>query len=434
MVSEEAKRALVRREQVGGLAFGALATLLFIPLELLLIGPLPAALLLRVVWAVVLVASAALAARQSPRWLSRIVFLNALIAPAAFSAIIAETGGLSSPYLVWMFGFVVWMVPYSRRATLGGGAVAVLGIAWLLTRFPRPGGEAALTMLSAVMTSGLSFYTAWVFHSLRSREALAAAQLAESEARRANAERLITAGQLAAGVAHEINNPLGFVRSNLQFLASGEVSPEEREEVLQESLAGVDRIARIVRDLRLFTRTDSVTLENAEVGAVVDDAVRLIQPKARARDVQLEVEVPPGLPRVDWPVAQVVQVLVNLIANAVEAFPDPARGPRRVRIQAERGEKTVRVRVSDNGPGIPEALRPRLFEPFFTTKSVGEGTGLGLALAREHMMQAGGTLRFLEAEGGGAAFELELAFTAAATSPPLPSEGEAPGRTARYVG
>jgi C4-dicarboxylate-specific signal transduction histidine kinase len=242
------------------------------------------------------------------------------------------------------------------------------------------------------------------------REALE--QLTISERRRAQSEKLATIGQLAAGVAHEINNPLAFVSSNLRYLqerpwGEAEVSPEELAEVLRETLTGVERVQQIAADLRRFSRMDAEEPAECSLADVVNDAVRLA--RLRLKYVaRLEVDVPATLPPVSAVRRKLDQVLLNLLVNAGDALEERRAPDSWVRITGWQQGSRVLLTVEDNGPGFAPSVLPRLFEAFFTTKGPEKGTGLGLSLSREMVEQFGGTLVAENREEGGARLRLEL--------------------------
>ncbi|WP_375770279.1 ATP-binding protein [Archangium gephyra] len=253
-------------------------------------------------------------------------------------------------------------------------------------------------------------------------------QLAESERRRVRAEReraevdrLVLVGQLAAGVAHEVNNPLAFVKSNLGFLErelrneGGPLDVAELRDVLAETQDGVLRIQQIVMDLRRFSRE----MEGGDEGLVEDaihEAKRLASVRLRGLG-DMALEIGPGLPLVRLGQRHLVQVLLNLLVNAADAVEDAEPARRAViAVRARQVGGGVRLEVEDNGPGIPEDVLPRLFEPFFTTKPPGKGTGLGLALCREYLSRVDGSLHAENRPEGGARFVLWLPAVGALTS------------------
>jgi two-component system, NtrC family, sensor kinase len=253
-------------------------------------------------------------------------------------------------------------------------------------------------------------------------------RLAESERRRARAERLALVGRLAAGVAHEINNPLSFVKSNVQFLQR-EPSAEERADALRESLEGIERIAQIVGDLRSLARDAPEDERPFPPASALEEAWRLAS--VRLRSVRVQRDEAGDLPPVRGSRRLLVQALVNLLANAAEAaegMPDPGRRWVALRAAPERGG--VAITVEDGGPGLSEEALRHLFEPFFSTKGT-RGTGLGLALVREHAARCGGTVEGANRPGAGAAFTLWLPRAEVTQSDITPLPVQTPGRARR---
>jgi C4-dicarboxylate-specific signal transduction histidine kinase len=271
----------------------------------------------------------------------------------------------------------------------------------------------------------VSFYGAQTYRRLIGAEKKAHQErlealehLAESERRRVQAERtraelerLALVGQLASGVAHEVNNPLAFVKANLRYLHEeliehpGPLSPAELRTVLEETEQGVLRIQQIVSDLRQFSR--EVTEDEAcAVPEALEEALRLA-PERLPGLGEVVRELAPGLPQVRMGQRHLVQVVLNLLDNAMGAMQSTeSRRPPRIVLRAREDSGGVRLDIEDNGPGIPADVLPRLFEPFFTTRY--NSKGLGLALCREHAVRAGGSLVAENLPGGGARFVLRL--------------------------
>jgi signal transduction histidine kinase len=356
---------------------------------------------------------------------------SALVCILAVSAIIHITGGPASPYFVALISaplLLAMFTPDSRLPTLVSlgamlGAVVVLNV--LAGLPPR-------TFLPQVVTFGLigaiGVYGGRTYQRLREAEKVAQEQrlkaleqLAESERRRLQAEReraevdrLVLVGQLATGVAHEVNNPLAFVKSNLHYLERellDEDSPPDMAEVrelLDETRQGVLRIQQIVTDLRRFSREENAPCERSSPQEAVEEARRLASVRLNSLG-EVVLDIAPGLPAVCLGQRHLVQVLLNLLLNAADAVEtaEPPR-PARIGVRARRVEGGVRLEVEDNGPGIPPEVLPRLFEPFFTTKPPGKGTGLGLTLCHEYVSRAGGRLTAENRPEGGARFILTL--------------------------
>ncbi|HLM43666.1 MAG TPA: ATP-binding protein, partial [Myxococcaceae bacterium] len=249
-------------------------------------------------------------------------------------------------------------------------------------------------------------------------------KLAVSERQRTQSEKLATIGRLAANVAHELNNPIAYVRSNLNFLerevrGSGyEPSPEVRE-AFQDVASGVERIRQIVSDLQGFSRMDG-TLEPTvcSLAEVVKDATRLASVRLK-HVARLQVEVSEALPGVFAVRRRLAQVILNLLVNAGDALESRQGHEGEVRVVGHADGSTVTLLVEDNGPGFKPEVLPRLFEAFFTTKEPEKGTGLGLALSREFVEQFGGTLSAENRSEGGA----RLRITLPAHARPQPEPG-----------
>jgi PAS domain S-box-containing protein len=237
------------------------------------------------------------------------------------------------------------------------------------------------------------------------------------KARAADNERLATVGWLAAGVAHEINNPLAFVGSNLGFVSDalreleGPLSLEDRTEVLaalSEARGGVVRIRDIVRDLLALARPD-LSASTVNLDGVVTDAVRMVTPRIGSARVEAELGT---CPMVRANPDKLAQVVMNLVVNAAHAIDGTPEG--RIRIRTLVCDDRGVIEVEDNGKGIaPEHLK-KIFEPFFTTKRGGAGTGLGLAISQGIVSSFGGTLEVRSDVGAGAVFTISLPSLSAA--------------------
>ncbi|WP_238192337.1 sensor histidine kinase [Methylobacterium frigidaeris] len=246
-------------------------------------------------------------------------------------------------------------------------------------------------------------------------EALNAAgtRLTAARHRAAEAERLAALGQLAAGIAHEIRNPLAAIRLKAEnALASAD--PARGRAALDLVLDQVARLDRLLRDLLSLTQPRRPILAPTDLGRVLRNCAHLQDDLARAQGVAIAVaEVTPERPLLD--AVQIRRALDNLLLNAIQHSPPGGR----VRLSGEREGDRLRIRVTDEGPGVQVSLRNRLFEPFVTGRP--DGTGLGLAIVREIARGHGGQVRLAapppretdtEAPGPGATFELDLPWTA----------------------
>lgn len=258
----------------------------------------------------------------------------------------------------------------------------------------------------------------------------AAARYAREEADHARAEdervpghreRLAALGAVAAGVAHEISSPVSAVAVNLEMLRAElnkpvvTMQPAELRQVLDDTLASMRVIGDLVRDLRSLGRTEGdAPPEVVDVGALVRQVVRLAAP----RTLPIEIDDPDVVPHLWLPRTRLMQVLTNLVTNAVHAMSEFPRPLHRLKVSIRLDESSLMVAIADTGGGIPEGDLRRVFDPFYTTKSAQTGTGLGLPLSRRFVRELGGdlTLDSIVGEGTIAMVFLPLALrTLAAT-------------------
>lgn len=233
-------------------------------------------------------------------------------------------------------------------------------------------------------------------------------RLRETQTQLMRSERLASVGRLAAGLAHEVGNPIAALMGLEDLLLAGGLEPDEQQDFLQRMRRETERVHRILRDLLAFARPTSGTTETVpqpgDIEGAVHDTAALVMPHPALRDVDLALDVHGELPLVALGREQLVQVLLNLILNAADAT--GAGG--HIRVEAKASTTGVRLVVSDDGPGVAPEVRDRLFEPFVTTKEVGKGTGLGLAVCRGLVEAIGGTIELDASVARGACFVLEL--------------------------
>lgn len=231
--------------------------------------------------------------------------------------------------------------------------------------------------------------------------------------------RLAAVGQLAAGIAHEINNPIAFVRANLGMLREHwgtlgkgierRSEPEslsavlaEGEEIIDESLEGIDRAAGIVRDVREFSHAGNREREFADLNELLDQVIRVAAPEIGAN---ISIDRNYGeLPRIFCSPQQLKQVFLNLTINAIHAVAGSGSLTIKTRVEGDR----IRVSIDDDGCGIPDSVLERIFDPFFTTKEVGRGTGLGLSISHEIVRGHGGEIAVEPKTGSGTRFVVTL--------------------------
>jgi signal transduction histidine kinase len=233
-------------------------------------------------------------------------------------------------------------------------------------------------------------------------------RLTEAQDRLVRSERLASVGRLAAGLAHEIGNPISALIGFQDLLLAGGLEPAEEEDFLKRMRAETERIHRILRDLLQFARpaantgTEGPVRGNVEVA--IHDVTALVAPQKAMHGVEIALDVEPELPEVALSREHLVQVMLNLVLNAADA----CAGKGGVTLRARLVDAMVRVEVEDDGPGVAPELRERLFEPFVTSKEVGKGTGLGLAVCRGLVEASGGNVSLHSGFTSGARFVVEL--------------------------
>jgi len=220
----------------------------------------------------------------------------------------------------------------------------------------------------------------------------------------AQSERLAAVGELAAGIAHEINNPINTMINCAQLISDGDDPAENSRIVVEEG----ERIADIVRDLLQFARDDRDQPQPTSVPDAVQRTQRLIGENWRRHGIKLTVDVPEDLPNVLARPQQVQQVLLNLLINAKQALMHAKTPQAQVDLTARADGAGVVCTVTDNGPGVDASVADRLFEPFVTTKRALGGSGLGLSISNSIVKNFGGSLRLDAHEGPGAAFSFWL--------------------------
>ncbi len=249
---------------------------------------------------------------------------------------------------------------------------------------------------------------------LERRVAERSRELEDAQARLVTTERVAAVGELAAGVAHEVNNPLAYISANISFAmeqlsAPGGLTPADLSDVLAalvDAKEGASRIALITRDLKVFSRGDVTRREAVDLRRTIESCISMAWNEIRHRALLVKDfgETPP----IEANEGRLAQVFLNLLLNAAQAIPEGNASGHEIRVVTRTSGDNVTVEISDTGAGIPPEHLGRLFEPFFTTKPIGVGTGLGLSVCHGIVKSLGGTIEAKSVQGKGATFLVTL--------------------------
>lgn len=220
-------------------------------------------------------------------------------------------------------------------------------------------------------------------------------------------ERIVAVGQLAAGLAHEINNPLGVIRCYAELLQASQEEPQAQADI-EVIMRHTDQARRVVRDLLDFARPRPAQPGPSDLAAVAAATLEVLRPRGRDNTASLDIDAPKGLPWVRAGAEALEHILTNLVLNALDAVAARPDGAGRVRVGLRPQNGQVELTVADNGPGIAPEHLDRVFDPFFTTKDVGKGTGLGLAVVFSLVRDLEGGIEVESPPGGGAVFRVLL--------------------------
>jgi len=223
--------------------------------------------------------------------------------------------------------------------------------------------------------------------------------------------KLRAVGTLVAGVAHELNNPLNNTMLTAGLLEEDfrRLSDEEKLDMVQDILKETERSKVIVRNLLDFARSGEYKIVSMDLENLLENSVRLVHNRVKFEKIDLQIDLTPDLPPIHGDEQALQQVFINLILNAVDALPPKGK----ITITASKSEQArfIEIRVSDNGPGIPEHIQPRIFDPFFTTKVKEKGTGLGLSVSQGIVHRLGGSITVESGVGRGTTFIVLLPTT-----------------------
>jgi signal transduction histidine kinase len=219
-------------------------------------------------------------------------------------------------------------------------------------------------------------------------------------------DRLASLGELAAGTAHELNNPLTSIVGFSQLLMEREV-PDDIREDLKLINNEAQRAARVTKNLLTFARKHAPVKQRDQINNIIEDVLKLRTQEHEASGIEVERHLDPDLPEVMVDYFQMQQVFMNIIINA-EYFMTEAHGRGTLTITTKKQSNTVSISIADDGPGIPPENLRRIFDPFFTTKEAGKGTGLGLSICHGIVTEHGGQIYVRSQLGKGATIFVEL--------------------------
>jgi signal transduction histidine kinase len=308
------------------------------------------------------------------------------------------------------------MVRRIRNALLpiaaGGFLLGVLGAALLARRITRPLHrlvEGTVRISKGDFSQAIAIASrdevgdlARSFNEMTGQLLHARDRMEDANRKLVQHEKLASIGRMAATIAHEIRNPLTSVKLNIQKVAEEESFAESVKAHLGLSLEGIDQIERFIKELLNFTRVPELSLERWPIEQVVEESLKLLRETLARKKVVVEATYAEGLPQIHVDGDKMRQVFLNVLRNAHEALEAGGKISIVCEPVVEGGKRKVRIRISDNGPGIPEKDRENIFEPFFSTKP--SGFGLGLANARKIVEQHNGTIRVGKKRGPGSTF------------------------------
>ncbi len=311
--------------------------------------------------------------------------------------------------LFWLMGTVLVV---TLSVVLVGAHIIMMGVGEPLRRLEEavsmfPQGPVGSSELKVSGTREVESLAKGFIDMVRRLELLERDRAATQE-RMIHTERLAALGELAAGLAHEVHNPLDGMQECLRYLQQDPDKSARAAKYYPMLSDGLQRIARVMRGMLTFARSGQyVSIEECRIADVVNASQLLIQANIRGESVDLKWQIPDHCVCICDPQG-LAQALLNLVLNAAEAAQNGAES--QVRIEATCDSQWVYVFVDDSGPGVSEELRARVFEPFFTTKALGAGTGLGLSVSQQLIRAAGGELELSPNLGplGGARFIIRL--------------------------
>ncbi len=267
--------------------------------------------------------------------------------------------------------------------------------------------------LLGLVTTGLAALSWLTIYRLAQQQRVTQQGKDRSDEQLLQSQKLAAVGEMAAGLAHEINNPLAIIRQEAEWLLflcrqSDPLDMTEAITGLRQILKQVDRSREITTNLLNFARRQKPVAQTVNLNRLVEDMVRLVAKEAQQRHINIITELAPDLPPLHTDAPLLRQVVLNLLNNAMQAI--DRTGTITIRTQVL-GANQVSLTISDTGCGIPKEHLPRIFDPFFTTKPSGQGTGLGLSICHGIIDRLGGTITVASEVGKGSTFTITLPMT-----------------------
>jgi histidine kinase len=241
----------------------------------------------------------------------------------------------------------------------------------------------------------------------------------ETEQQLIQASKMATLGEMATGVAHELNQPLAVIKTASRFFIRKIAKEEKIEDEILSTMATeidsyVDRAAKIINHMRQFGRQSDVTLEKVQLNNVLERALEILGQQLKVRGIEVVWDLAPDLPLVLADPDRLEQVFINLLINARDAIDEKWQsqpnqtGEKKITLKTSTDDRVITVEVNDTGPGIPESMLERIFEPFFTTKKVGQGTGLGLSISYGIIKDCKGSIQAVSGKNQGTGFIIKF--------------------------
>ena len=246
------------------------------------------------------------------------------------------------------------------------------------------------------------------FHDLREKIQMKS-QLEKTQVQLLQAEKMSSLGKLAAGVAHQLNNPLGGITLFTKLVMEEYQHEPGAMEDLQRILKDAQRCRDTVKELLEFARQTRQEMRLHDINQAIERTLFLLENQSLFQNIVIEKQLAENLPKVPGDIQQLNHLFMNIILNAAQAM--EGNGKLSIKTELSTKNNLVRIEISDTGPGIPDDVMPHIFDPFFTTKEEGKGTGLGLSMVYGIVQNHGGNIRAKTKAGEGTSFIVELSLT-----------------------